>query len=367
MIGLLSLDIPSQLEEQRTWLSRHLVGCQLAELVAELAAVFPRAEEGHWPTLEELLGGELEAVLDQGVEALSVAGVQKLLQNPLLMLDLQQHILIDGGAVWQREAMQAADLTGIADRCEASILKKIDAVERLNQEAYAEKVEADRASEIAAGRPVSAAPVPVKRASGTDTAVYNEPLTDVVARAVPKTAAGPRKRVRGEEPGESLAGSRRGSAWRVAGPVAVAAAIVVGFFAGQQWESRQPTVAAAWGWNRPDVMGGKLSRGEYLEKLATSADQWFDQKGASSVDVAVRLSEFRQGCARLQLANHAALDEADRRWLLERCRKWSSQIDQHLARLENGAAVESVLVDANETVHRLVKALRERGSSTTTS
>lgn len=152
MIGLLSLDIPSKLEDQRAWLSRHLVGCQLAELVAELAAVFPRSEDGHWPTLEELLGGELEAVLEQGVGALSADGVHSLLQNPLLMLDLQQHILIDGGVVWQREAMQAADLTGIADRCEASILKKIDAVERLHQEAFAERVESEQSQAVTDGR-----------------------------------------------------------------------------------------------------------------------------------------------------------------------------------------------------------------------
>lgn len=363
MIGLLSLDIPSKLEDQRVWLSRHLVGCQLAELVAELAAVFPRSEDGHWPTLEELLGGELEAVLEQGVGALSADGVHSLLQNPLLMLDLQQHILIDGGVVWQREAMQAADLTGIADRCEASILKKIDAVERLHQEAFAERVEAEQSQAVAEGRVAVPVAPPPRTASSKDTAIFNEPLTDVVARP----SVGPRKHVRGEQSGGALADGRLGRAWRIAGPIAVAAALMMGFFAGQQWGQQQPAVAATWGWNRPGVMDGKLSRGQYLDHLATAADQWFGQKGTSAVEVAVRLSEFRQGCARLQLANHAPLDEADRRWLLERCRKWSEQIDQHLARLENGAAADAVLADADATVNRLVKALRERGMSTATS
>ena len=359
MIGLLSLDIPSTLEEQRAWLSRHLVGCQLAELVAELTAVFPRPTEGDWPTLEALLGSELERVLIDGVSELSAGSVQNLLRNPLLLLDLQQHILVDGGLVWQREAMRAADLTGIADRCEASILKKIDAVERLNQEAFAERVEAKRAEAAANGKATTTLPAAGKTASGKDTAVFNEPLTDVVSRPT----VGPRKRVKGGGGDEAGGGTRRGVAWQILAPMAVAAALMVGFFGGRQWEAGQPAVAATWGWNRPDAMDGKLSRGEYLERLAVTADQWFNQKGASAVDVAVRLTEFRQGCARLQLAGHAPLDAADRQWLLERCRKWSAQIDQHLARLENGAAPETVLTEANEAVNRLVKALRERGTS----
>lgn len=359
MIGLLSLDIPATLEEQRAWLSRHLVGCQLAELVAELAAVFPRPVEGEWPTLEATLGPGLERVLAEGASELSAECVQRLLRNPLLLLDLQQHILIDGGPVWQREAMRAADLTGIADRCEASILKKIDAVERLNQEAFAERVEGQRAEAAANGKPTGTLPATGKTASAKDTAVFNEPLTDVMSRPT----VGSRKRIKGGGGDVSGGATRRGLAWQVMAPLAVAAALMVGFFGGRQWESGQPAVAAAWGWNRPDAMDGKLSRAEYLERLAATADQWFGQKGTSAVDVAVRLTQFRQGCARLQLAGHAPLDAADRQWLLERCRKWSAQIDQHLARLENGAAPEAVLTEANETVNRLVKALRERSTA----
>jgi hypothetical protein len=361
MIGLLSLDIPATLEEQRVWLSRHLVGCQLAELVAELTAVFPQPVEGDWPTLEAVLGPGLDRVLSGGASELSAECLQRLIRNPLLILDLQQHILVNGGAVWQREAMRAADLTGIADRCEASILKKIDALERLSQEAFAERVEAQRTKVSDDGKPNGTLPSAGKTASGKDSAVFSESITDVVCRPT----AGPRKRIKikGDGGEESRSAARRGLAWQVMAPLAVAAALMVGFFSGRQWDSGQPVVAATWGWNRPDAMDGELSRADYLERLAEAADQWFSQKGTSAVDVAVRLTEFRQGCARLQLAGHAPLDAADREWLLERCRKWSAQIDQHLARLENGAAPETVLSDANEMVNRLIKALRERGSA----
>jgi hypothetical protein len=62
------------------------------------------------------------------------------------------------------------------------------------------------------------------------------------------------------------------------------------------------------------------------------------------------------------LTNHAPLGSTDKEWLAERCRKWSGKFDEHLAALERGADAKQVRHAADDTVKKLVAALRERSS-----
>ena len=60
---------------------------------------------------------------------------------------------------------------------------------------------------------------------------------------------------------------------------------------------------------------------------------------------------------------HRPLSREDRIWLVEKCRLWAARLDYHLELLENGADAEKVRDDADATVGKLIKALRDRAKS----
>jgi hypothetical protein len=327
-----------------------LVGCNLAELVAELCAIFPPKDD-HWPTLEELLGPQLGRIVREGSDSISTDDLQKLLQNPLLLLDLQQHILIDGGSSWQDSSLDSVDISGIADKCESAIFETLDSKMVIDDESL---------SVIDVPKPL---PSRESRRSSADTIHLAETPT---ATPAPQRGPGPDRRpsfasANKAAPVVAKAPSRAGRGW-LTGTLVAALALVAGFAGGREWQSRQTAVAGGWGWNRPDAMGGELSREAYLGRLADTADQWFRVKPESSVELAARVAEFRQGCSRLLLTNHAPLGSTDKEWLAERCRKWSGKFDEHLAALERGADAKQVRHAADDTVKKLVAALRERSS-----
>ena len=77
-----------------------------------------------------------------------------------------------------------------------------------------------------------------------------------------------------------------------------------------------------------------------------------------------RLREFRRGCETLINAPHTQLSEEDREWLIKRCREWKKKIAEHERTLRSGAkTVEEVRSDADETVRKLMAALRKRATT----
>jgi hypothetical protein len=119
-------------------------------------------------------------------------------------------------------------------------------------------------------------------------------------------------------------------------------------------------VETAWGWNRPDAFPANGTGGSYFQTLASEAHEWFDERPESATALARRLSEFRQGCTMLFLAKHGPLAENDRQWLVNRCRLWARNIDRHLGALEGGVDWRQVRSDADDTVNKLVDALKQR-------
>jgi hypothetical protein len=348
MNGLLALDIPDGLPERRDWLTRHLVGCHLAELVAELCAIFPPKDD-HWPTLEELLGPQLGKIVRDGADAITSNDLQVLLQNPLLLLDLQQHILIDGGQSWQDSSLDSVDISGIASKCESAILETLDSQMVINDESL---------SSIDVPKPL---PERGSRGQSAETVNLKNTPTSVPARPQPP---GPDRRPSfgsASKPAPVVAkpaATKGRSRWPVA--LTAALALVAGFVGGREWQVRQPTLASEWGWNHTEAMGRDLTREAYLGRLAETANEWFQVEPTTAADMAARVAEFRQGCSRLLLTDHPPLGKADKEWLAERCRKWSGKFDEHLAALERGADVKQVRYAAGETVKKLVAALKER-------
>ena len=87
-------------------------------------------------------------------------------------------------------------------------------------------------------------------------------------------------------------------------------------------------------WTKPGAFRPAATRQEFLNRLATLANDWFAEEPKSPEVLAARIIEFRRGCMELQL--HAQeIPEQDRQWLLEACRNWSSKLDSQLAQVED--------------------------------
>jgi hypothetical protein len=128
------------------------------------------------------------------------------------------------------------------------------------------------------------------------------------------------------------------------------------------WIVQRPAapVSTAWGWDRPGALPEQASSAAYLNALADAAGDWFAKRPATPPALARRIGQFRQGCSTLILAPHTPLKEADRKWLVERCRAWSGKFDRYLTDLEAGKDVIAVRDEMDATVEQLVKALRQR-------
>lgn len=157
--------------------------------------------------------------------------------------------------------------------------------------------------------------------------------------------------------------SYRGRSWFAHPAVvslATAAMLLVGLFV---WDEFRTTAPSGWGWERPGALAANVPPDEYLNRLANSADEWFKKRPESAPELAKRILEFRRGCTTLIFAEHQPLAAADREWLVERCRVWAGKLDDHLAQLEAGGSVQDVRTQADDTVNKLIAALRERSKS----
>jgi hypothetical protein len=311
---LIALEIPENVAALASWLEGHLVGMDLAALVAELEAVHTHDPKQQSSSLDQVLGNLHAAVQSRGLEALPPDRLRLLLQHPRLLLELQEWVLVEGGPYWRRVAPRH---TGREQRV---------ALER-GWERLAASLAEDRV-------PATAIPFP------RDAAVHSP------ARPAP------------------------GRRWRrllgsVATMAAAAAVLVAVVIAVQSFgpESENDAAArAAWGWNKRGALRYELSRDAYLSSLADSAGEWFNQRPDRPQALARRIAEFRQGCSVLILSVHKPLPEEDRIWLVERCRTWATKLDAHLAAVEAGQDVLKVRAEADTTIDRLVTALRERAA-----
>jgi hypothetical protein len=145
--------------------------------------------------------------------------------------------------------------------------------------------------------------------------------------------------------------------------LSIAALLLVAFAGWWRFAAGPPGAASGWGWERPGALAFDGSAPEYLEHLASAAEEWFRKRPETAAELRRRLEEFRRGCDALLAAPHTPLAEGDREWLRERCRAWRDKIDGHLAALEAGGAVPAVRDEADTTVRNLLKALRDRAAT----
>jgi hypothetical protein len=114
-MNLHSMNIPDETVDLPAWLEKHLVGLELAGLVAELSVVSP-VETQSPPTLDEVLGNDLPSMLDAGLSTVPPDRLRVLLRQPLLLLELQERILVDGGEFWRQQRRSREDVQELAER-----------------------------------------------------------------------------------------------------------------------------------------------------------------------------------------------------------------------------------------------------------
>jgi hypothetical protein len=315
---LIALDIPDAASDLPGWLEGHLTGPELAALVAELQAVHGHAANTSPPlSLETILGSQRDAVLARGLESLPPDRLRQLLRHPRLLLDLQDLIVSAGGAYWQERARSSFDEPDASD----------------------ERAVLDRGWEWLKANVIDAS----ERGSADRTSL---PFTAPRARRQPTR--------------------RRWGLLALSALATAAAAVALVVFLPLITDRGGPrpvgpgAVASGWGWNRPDALPQDLSAPAYLEHLADGAQEWYKKRPDDQLALANRLREFRQGCTVLIASPHRPLAAADRTWLIEKCRAWAAKLDTHLADLDSGQSVGKVRSDADDTINKLITALRER-------
>jgi hypothetical protein len=288
MTGLI-FDIPESADELPRWLDRHLVGPNLAGLIAELSAV--QGAQTAVP-LSELLGDSRTELLEHGLARLPPARLQRLLRQPTVLADLQELILLEGGPYWQRLAAECTDLNESVRHGEKRLRLALEEATGLGR---------------------------------TRQPIYRRP-------------------------------------WFVSLATAAVLLVSLGVW---HWltppKEAPPLREAVWGWATSDALPTASNSGEYLRRLADGAGEWFKKRPDNALALARRITEFRQGCSVLLLAEHRPLNAADRAWLISHCHAWSATLDEQLASLERTRDVAAVRASVDELAVRIQKTLRSRG------
>lgn len=322
-----AFDIPDSAPELAFWLEDQLTGLHLAELVAELSAVHSDTAREE-VTLAAILGQNLPGVLKSGLTVVPPAVMRNLLRHPRCLLDLQEQILIEGSSYW--------------DEVEQRTNAVRDRVHRNWQ--YVSRVLLEKGPPIAPGMSLPRSAEPVELPT-----VPERPGQSV---SVP-TGSGQSALPHGQRTGLKML-------------AAAAAALLIGFFLGDRFGFQSSQVASGWGWQRPGVFAPVGTQQDYLNHLADSAEEWFKQRPETPAALARRIAEFREGCTALLLAEHPPLTAETRAWLRERCGVWAGKLDTHRNGLEAGQPVQPIRDAADETVRKLIQALRTRAHEVVT-
>src|SRR5262249_48128860 len=83
-----------------------IVGDRLPQLIDELEAVHGNAAAA--ASIDDVLAGSRDLLLEHGLSALGDEQRRRLLTQPALLADLQELVLLEGGAYWNTAVREAA-------------------------------------------------------------------------------------------------------------------------------------------------------------------------------------------------------------------------------------------------------------------
>ena len=341
-MSLFAMDMPETHAELVEWLEQHLVGLNLASLVAELTAVHGRSDDGE--TLGDILGTQIPDVIENGLNILDTKQVRSLIRHPSHLIDLQELVLAAGSQHWSKRMTDTAD----------------DQFERIAETGW-------RRVKLAIAPPTGTFKEDSETRPSSLETVTGDSATQVSVPTLRMT----------EQMQTGKVADRRTSMWRYV--LAAAAMLMLGVLglqqAGvlnlpinpgrQQVTQNDPPVEPAatptgWGWDKPGAIPGEGPADAYLTQLATAADDWFKKRPDDAAGVKTRITQFRDGCSTLIDSPHDPLAVEDREWLVEKCKVWRGKLDEQLAAIDAGTDPLTVRESTDEIVTKLMTALRTR-------
>lgn len=399
------LEIPDDLAQRQAWLDAHLAGPDLGELVAELSAVHASGATKRI-ALDDVIGADRARLLQEGTRALPAERLRQLLMHPGLLLELQELVLSEGGRYWEDLSRQVRSLDASVTRGSSRLGDFLETtgptrsvephIVRDQPRWYAHPALVSLATAAALllaffayeGRR------PQPNPSATDQAGLREKeLEQKLADERRQLAEARQQNVEQQKELETqlriarLQATEKEMALERRFEDAVQKGLATQKEAEQQLaqmrdvnrakevelqrrlgeqqkllaELQSRPVPGNWGWNRTGAPEPANARA-YLDTLAAGSQEWFKKKPDTRADLAQRIAEFRQGCSKLILAEHRQLAQADKSWLVRRCKGWAGQIDRSLTDLEAGKDMAEVRKDMDDTVNRITEALRARAA-----
>lgn len=293
------LDLPENHSDQVRWLERAMMGPGFDRVIAELSAVFGNQSL-------ELSDAEEQSILGRGLSELTPGRFRTLLKSPTTLVKLQRTVIEFGGDYW-------------------------------------------------------------------NSITPSDSQTAILEAARP---AAPPSTLRRDRPKQSWVSNGISAA---VGALVTAAALMILLAAsrGQQnvpaglAENSTPNAEvnvepSSWGFekfaNSAMASATDVDREDYFANIASAAEAWSNKRPATPAALAKRLGEFRMGCSALLLADHP-LPVDDKQWLKDRCQKWATAIENHLAELEGGMSVEEVTQRVDATVTKIAAAIKGRSAT----
>ncbi len=267
---LSSLTMPDKTSDWALWLQSQFVKDNLIDFVRELQVIVGEQPASQL-NIQKLLGDNLKRVNKYGLSELTESQIFVLFQQPQLLLELQEQVLLNGGD-WVETQLAAVDEISFDERW-------MQITNRLKQQHPKSTFEA----------------------------------------LVPTVTAKPIHHTKNSK--SSL--------------MKVVATLTLVLLVGLTFWLNQPAPAPGWGFNQSGLLSANVSAPEYLESLSQASQAWFKKRPTNSQELETRLKQFRNGCTVLLSAQHAQLSETDRAWLLGKCQAWINKIDGHLTDLPN--------------------------------
>lgn len=276
---MLSLEIPSDLAQQRSWLEKRLVGQDFSEFVAELQIplrapastdIGTDADTSNDPVtstststcatsddLDDVFGERVTDWLSNGLESASQQDLQCLLSHPPLLTSLQYRVFAEGGEHW-KELMNCVDANPV----------------RLSERK-------PKSGDAETSRSFSWLTV-VLAASLLAAAIITPRMAVKTETVIAKTNA---------------------------------------------------TTSPGWGWSESVAEQSFESGSDYLAWVSSGAQAWFNKDAESAGEYSQRLAELRAGCQALIDSDHPALTEDQASFLVSRCKEWQIKFDRHAEQL----------------------------------
>jgi len=305
-MNLISFDMPDTFDKLFPWLERQIVGHNLAELVAELAAIH-QARTLPADSVINILGGTvLEDVLSSGLKKLPEEKISELINQPYYLLDLQELIMSNGGPYWRQ--IPRSDEAQAASKLSWQLLRP--------------------------------------KLTETPPTTSRQPASGEVAM-----------------PSELLP---EGSAWYwqpwpwVVNIATAAAVFVAVYYAFRLEPGEYKPQTSTLVWTSPEDLSRPASPEQYWQRLASVKQWWFSEKPANKVQLALRMGQLSEGCSVLILHEHKPLSPADADQLTKKCREWATELNRYIAELQGeNADVQEIQKKTDAWVNRVSGKLQD--------